>query len=93
MSNTYVCKSCGEPVEYTAAQDQDNQPVVKFDQHDDGVTIRIWKTVWVYDDQGRPRQIILPQPPQRVDHHCPENLNPPGVNFNQPATANPDISY
>lgn len=92
MSNTYVCKSCGKEVKYPAKQDQDQQPLVDFDQHDDGVVIRIWKTWWVADEQGRPRQTKSTLP-ERIDHICTDHLNPPGVNFNLPATNDPDISF
>lgn len=92
-SMTYVCKSCGIAVEYPASQDQDFQPLVDFDQHDDGVTIRIWKTWWERDEQGRPFQ-VKEKFPLRLDHHCDDTLHPPGVNLNLPAMPlNPEISY
>lgn len=93
-SMTYVCKSCGLNVEYPASQSQDQQPVVNFDQHDDGVNITITPTEWVYDDQGRPVQVLRVQGQTRISHLCDEVLHPPGVNVNLPAMPhNPEISY
>lgn len=94
MSANYVCKSCGIDIKYPARQDQDNQPMVDIVQADDHVTIRIWPTEWVYDEQGRPHQIVATDAlVERIDHACTPGLNPPGVNFNQPATNDPNTSF
>lgn len=90
---TYVCKSCGLAVHYSAKQDQDAQPLVNFHQSHDGLIIEVIPTVWVYDSQGRPVQQADLEGVTTVTHICSETLNPPGVNFNLPATNNPDISY
>ena len=93
-SMTYICKSCGQGIAYPAKQDQDEQPIVDIIQTDDNVTIRISPTIWIYDEKGRPRQIVdASHPPETVFHTCTQVLNPPGVNFNLPATPNPRISY
>jgi hypothetical protein len=78
MSANYVCKTCGTEISYPARQDQDEQPLVKIDQGSDSVVIRVWPTEWVYDEQGRPHQIINKALPiDRIDHHCGQTTEQP----------------
>lgn len=84
MSNNYICKSCGEEVLYPGAQNQDRQPLVKVEQADDSVVIRVWETTRVFDDQGRPRTVMA-DTCEKIVHHCTEGSMLPGIHYNQPA--------
>lgn len=86
-SMTYICKACGELVEYPASQNQDEQPIVEFDQEDTGVTIKIFPTLWELDEQGRPVQVVADRY-TKITHTCGDVPRAPGVNFNLPASKN-----